>query len=92
MLRSVLIIKVYVADRDNDRVQVFRNSDWTISHIIDDRVSGDDGHFSYPEGIAFDLFGNVHVTGYGSSSVTVFTPSGQFFVRMIQHILVVHQV
>ena len=25
----------------------------------------------------FDLFGNVHVTGYYPSSVTVFTPSGQ---------------
>ena len=28
--------------------------------------------------IAFDLSGNVHVGGIGSSSVTVFTPSGQF--------------
>ncbi len=28
-------------------------------------------------GIAFDLSGNVHVTGYYSHSVTVFT-SGQF--------------
>ena len=29
-------------------------------------------------GIAFDLSGNVHVGGVDSSSVTVFTPSGQF--------------
>ena len=36
------------------------------------------GRFSSPFGIAFDLSGNVHVDGYGSSSVTVFTPSGQF--------------
>ena len=71
--------KVYVADGENHRVQVF-HSDWTISHVIDGRVSGD-GHFSYPEGIAFDLFGNVHVTGFGFSSVTVFTPSGQFIRR-----------
>ena len=68
--------KVYVADTDNDRVQVF-HSDWTISHVIDGRVSGDD-HFIRPMGIAFDLLGNVHVTGYTSTSVTVFTPSGQF--------------
>ena len=68
--------KVYVADTSNDRVQVF-HSNWTISHVIDGRVSVD-GCFSAPEGIAFDLFGNVHVIGYGSSSVTVFTPSGQF--------------
>ena len=68
--------KVYVADCDNGRVQVF-NPDWTISHIINGRVSGD-GTFYWPEGIAFDLSGNVHVTGYDSSSVSVFTPNGQF--------------
>ena len=65
--------KVYVADRENDRIQVY-HFDWTIYHVIDGRVSG----FSKPEGIAFDLFGNVHVTGYSTSSITVFTPSGQF--------------
>ncbi len=53
------------------------HSDWTISHVINGNVSGDGG-FSCPEGIAFDLSGNVHVTGYDSDSVTVFTPSGQF--------------
>ena len=68
--------KVYVADGYNHRVQVF-HSNWTISHVIDGRVSSD-GRFSRPKGIAFDLFGNVHVTGWRSSSVTVFTPSGQF--------------
>ena len=68
--------KVYVADTGNQRVQVF-HSNCTISHVIDGRVSGD-YRFSRPEGIAFDLFGNVHVTGQGSFSVTVFTPSGQF--------------
>ena len=68
--------KVCVADRDNDRVQVF-HSDWTISQVIDGTVSGD-GSFSYPWGLAFDLSGNVHVSGSCSSSVTVFTPSGQF--------------
>ncbi len=65
--------KIYVSDV-NDTVQVF-HSDWTISHVINGCVSGDGG-FSEPEGIAFDLSGNVHVTGY--DSVTVFTPNGQF--------------
>ena len=68
--------KVYVADCCNKRIQVF-HPDWTISHVIDGTVSGDGG-FSCPFGIAFDLSGNVHVSGYSSSSVTVFTPSGQF--------------
>ena len=68
--------KVYVADRDNSRIQVF-HSDWTVSHIIDGKVSGDSS-FTYPEGISLDLCGNVHVTGDGSNSVTVFSASGQF--------------
>ena len=68
--------KVYVADRDNNRVQVF-HPDWTYSHVIDGNVSGDCS-FSCPEGLAFELSSNVHVGAYGSSSVTVFTPSGQF--------------
>ena len=68
--------KVYVADTENSRIQVF-HSDWTLSHIIDGKVSGD-GKFSRPFGVAFDISGDVHVTGIDSNSVTVFTPSGQF--------------
>ena len=69
--------KVYVADSRNHRVQVF-HPDWTISHVIDSRVSGD-GSFSRPQGLAFDLSGNVHITGYElSPSVSVFTPDGEF--------------
>ena len=68
--------KVYVADGENDRIQVF-HSDWTLSHIIDGKVSGD-GSFNRPRGVAFGMSGDVHVTGYNSNSVTVFTPSGQF--------------
>ena len=68
--------KVYVADEGNSRIQVF-HSDWTLSHIIDGKVSGD-GSFNSPTDIAFDISGDVHVIGYDSNSVTVFTPSGQF--------------
>ena len=68
--------KVYVADKSNHRIQVF-HPDWTISHVIDGNVSGNRS-FSYPYSIAFDLSGNVHVGGIGPSSVTVFTPTGQF--------------
>ena len=68
--------KVYVSDTGNNRIQVF-HSDWTLSHIIDGKVSGDGG-FNRPHGVAFDMSGDVHVTGYNSNSVTVFTPSGQF--------------
>ena len=65
--------KVYVADTENNRIQVF-HSDWTLSHIIDGKVS----NFTRPFGVAFDISGDVHVTGHNSNSVTVFTPSGQF--------------
>ena len=70
--------KMFVTDHTNNhRVQVF-HPDWTISHVIDGRVSGD-GSFIYPKGIAFDLLGNVHMTSNSfSATVIVFTPSGQF--------------
>ena len=74
--------KVYVADRNNSRIQVF-HSDWTVSHIIDGKVSGDSS-FTHPEGISLDLCGNVHVTGDGSNSVTVFSASGQFVYKYAQ--------
>ena len=66
--------RVYVADTNNDRVQIF-NPDWTISHVIDNSSVPDGDTFSHPKAIAFDLSGNVHV---GCISVTVFTPTGQF--------------
>ena len=68
--------KIYVVDSGNHRVQVF-HCDFTFStsHVID----GGDGSFTCPQGIAFDLLGNLHMIGYSSASlVTVFTPSGQF--------------
>ena len=68
--------KVYVADTENHRIQVF-HFDWTLSHIINGKVSGN-GSFNRPFSVAFDMSGDVHVTGYGSNSLTVYTPSGQF--------------
>ena len=69
--------RVYVVDTFNDRVQVF-NPDWTISHVIDSSSVPDGVRFYRPMAIAFDLSGDVHVT---ISSVTVFTPIGQFVRR-----------
>ena len=46
--------KVYVADRENNRIQVF-HSDWTFSHIIDKKTSGDRS-FTHPEDVAFVMF------------------------------------
>ena len=62
--------KVYVGDSCN-RVQVF-NSDWSLSHVIAAE------QLKKPEGIAFDLSGNVHVACRESDSVLVFSPAGDF--------------
>ena len=61
-----------VADRNNDRVQVFNLLDWSISHVIQDLSI-----CLHPEGIAFDSNGNIHVTGYGSYSISVFDCNGK---------------
>ena len=74
--------KVYVVDRDNSRIQVF-HSDWTLSHIIDGKVSSD-GRLISPAGISLDLSGNVHVTDGSSNSVKVFSASGQFIYKYDQ--------
>ena len=58
--------KIYVSDCGS-RVQAF-NPDWSLSHVID--IDGD------PEGLAFDLSGNVHVACRSSNSVSVFSPNG----------------
>ena len=79
--------KVYVADRNNNRIQVF-HSDWTLSHIIDGIVLVESS-FTRPESICFDLSGSVHLAGCDSNSLTVFTPCGQFLCKygrtQIQH-------
>ena len=68
--------RVYVADTNNNRVQVF-NPDWTISHVIDSSSVPDGVRLSYPTAIGFDLSGDLHVSSM-YSPVIVFTPTGQF--------------
>ncbi len=69
--------RVYVADKYNDRVQVF-NPDWTISHVIDSSSVPDGDRFYRPRALAFELSGDVHVTLNLPSSVIVFTTMGRF--------------
>ena len=68
--------EVYVADRDNNRVQVF-NPDWTVAHVFDSVPDGD--RFHSPCAIALEPSGYVHVTYTGPSSLAVrFTRTGKF--------------
>ena len=53
--------KVYVADRDNHRIQVL-NFDLTFSAAFGERGQ-DKGQFQYPRSITCDSAGNVHVHG-----------------------------
>ena len=64
--------RIYVADTDNNRIQVFHSDD-TFSHIIYCNVS----NRSYPYGLSFDISGLLHVTCI-SNIVNVFTPEGQY--------------
>ena len=74
--------KVFVADTDNCRIQIF-NPDWTISHVIDGR-SMDNGGFKGPMGLAFDLLGNILITEHECHSITALTPSGKFVEKWTQ--------
>ena len=61
---------VYVADRDNHRVQVFNSS---LDHASTVGFFGSgDGQFDRPEGVAVDGSGNVYVADTGNDRVQVF--------------------
>ena len=68
--------RLYVADTGNDHIQVFHHHD-TFSHSIDCKESRD-GVLKSPCSISFDFSGHLHVTGYSSKTVSVFTPEGQY--------------
>ena len=68
--------KIFVADTDNCRIQVF-NSDWSIVQVIDGR-NLDKNSFKAPMGLAFDLQGNLLVTEHERHSLAVLSLSGQF--------------
>ena len=64
--------KIYVAEYSNNCIQVFHR-DETFSHIIDGN-----GKLQGPEGLSFDISGNLHVTSYNSHTIIVLTPEGQY--------------
>ena len=74
---------VYVADRQNHRIQKFSASGGFITKWGD---HGDgNGQFSYPEGIAVDPQGNVYVADTGNSRIQKFNASGGFITKWGDH-------
>jgi sugar lactone lactonase YvrE len=70
---------VYVADRDNNRVQVF-SSTGTFVRAWGTAGSGD-GQLYTPQGIAVDSIGNVYVADSINNRIQVFSNSGSFLKK-----------
>ena len=68
--------KVYVADRDNHRIQIL-NPDLTFSSSFGS-FGSDNGQFQYPWDVALDSTGNVYVADRDNHSIQVFTAEGEF--------------
>ena len=68
--------KVYVADRNNHRVQVL-NSDLTFSSSFGDIGHGDK-QFDEPCDVACDRSGNIYVVDHGNDRIQVFTAEEDF--------------
>ena len=69
--------KVYITDRDNNRLQIL-NADLTFFSYFGSKGS-DNGEFDRPQGVAFDSTGNVYVADCENHRIQVFTPEGEFF-------------
>ncbi|OWY62298.1 hypothetical protein B7486_59185, partial [cyanobacterium TDX16] len=67
---------VYVADRDNDRVQRF--SDVGVYELQFGSMGSGNGQFRDPYGIAVDIAGNVYVSEVTNDRIQVFNADGQF--------------
>ena len=67
---------LYVVDRDNFRIQVFRQDD-TLAFSFGNR-GNNPGQFQCPTRIAIDPNNNVLVTDYRANCIHIFSPSGKF--------------
>ena len=68
--------QVFVADRDNHRVQVL-NSDLSFSHMFGKKGSRQ-GKFNFPHDVAINSKGFVYVSDCDNNRVQKFTNEGQF--------------
>ncbi len=70
---------VYVADRDNNRVQKFTSQGLLLARW--GALGSADGAFNQPSGIAVDASGNVYVADTGNHRIQKFSSSGTFLAK-----------
>ena len=79
--------KIYVTDKNNNRVQVL-NTDFTFSSFFDLNISNDKdllGECPYPCGIACDSSGKVYVAANKYHCIQIFTAKGEFLRNFEVH-------
>jgi tripartite motif-containing protein 71 len=70
--------KLYIVDRDNNRIQVF-NKNGTFLFKWGEEGEGD-GEFALPYGLDVDKEGNVWVADRGNNRIQKFDPEGNFIL------------
>ena len=71
---------VYVADRDNDRIQVF-TAEGRFLRMFGGRIEGE-RKLKWPSGITIDSNDMVYVSEWSGNRVSVFTSEGQFVTSL----------
>jgi hypothetical protein len=75
--------KVYIADRDNHRVQIYNSQLAYVATLGQTGVPGsDNSHFNYPFDVAVDRNGTIYVADEGNDRIQVFNSNLQY-VRTI---------
>jgi hypothetical protein len=75
--------KVYIADRDNHRVQIYNSQLAYVATLGQTGVPGsDNSHFNYPFDVAVDRNGTIYVADEGNDRIQVFDSNLQY-VRTI---------
>jgi DNA-binding beta-propeller fold protein YncE len=76
---------VYVADRDNNRIDRFTSNGMFLSTIGrnagDGTPGGGNGEFNHPRGVATDGWGNLYVADSANNRIQKFDSQGRFLTR-----------
>ena len=73
---------MYVADTDNNRIQVFSSNGTFISKWGRYGGAAGNGTLGAPAGIAIDLEGNVYVADTANHRIQVFSSNGTFISKL----------